>query len=431
MSLESLFSPKSVLLIGSSKISDKCIMATPEIFGRVQKNLGRYGGMLHVRDIENAGTKSALPECDLTVAVLPPEKIIGILPKLKTKSLVLLSSGFEAKERERLRSFAGKFRILGSNSVCGVINAHNSLNTTFERDLDIRPGKISVISQSGGVGATLLDYMVCRKTGISKFAWVGEMADINECDLLEYMISDEKTATILIYLETIKDTRRFMQIARQSTKPIVILKSGISKEAKKRALTHTDSLSTDYEIYSSAFRQAGVIEAASVRELFNCGLLFERYRKRRVEKIAIVSNTGGSSIIAADFCHRQGLELAELSEKTKREISKKYPSIKVHNPLDMTAGADGERYKFILDVVAKDPRVDAILIINQLKSCLLKPEDLEALKRLKTGKIVVDCAPGDDDFRNIRFFLGDTFPIYNAVEDAVTVIAKAKEYGKR
>jgi acyl-CoA synthetase (NDP forming) len=426
MSLDLLFSPKSILLAGSSRISEKCMMATPEIFERVGNNLSMFKGELFVRDIEEKGD---FPPCDLAILILPPDKIFEILPLMKAKFLVILSSGFEADDRERLRAFAGKFRILGPNSVCGLINAQNSLNTTFERELEIRQGRVSVISQSGGIGATILDYMLSRKTGISKFVWVGDMTDINECDLLEHLIADEKTRAILVYLETIKETRRFMEIAKRSKKPIVILKSGVSKESQKRALTHTDSLSTDAEIYSSAFRQAGVIEVGSVRELFSCGLLFERYRKREVKKIAIVSNTGGSSIIAADFCHRLGLELAEFSEVTGKEINRKYPRIKVMNPLDMTAGADGERYKYVLDIVARDRNVDAILIINQLKSCLLRPEELETLKRLKTGKIIVDCAPGDEDYRKIRFFLGDTFPMYSSVEDAVMVLKKASDFG--
>jgi acyl-CoA synthetase (NDP forming) len=425
MSLDCLFSPETILLIGSSAISEKCMMVTPEIFGNVERNLKGFEGRLFVRDVE---VSKDFPPCDLAIVILPPEKVLEIAPALKTRILLIPSSGFEPDERKKLKLLAPKCRILGPNSVCGIINTQNSLNTTFEGEMDIKPGRIAVISQSGGVGATILDYMVSRKTGASKFVWVGDMLDINECDLLEYMIKDEKTRVVLMYLETIRDTRRFMELAKRSRKPIVILKSGVSKESRKRALTHTDSLSTDAEIYSSAFRQAGVIEAGSVRELFSCGLLFERYRKRKVRRIAIVSNTGGSSILAADACHRHGLELAEFSQKTKNDINRRYPRVKVMNPLDMTAGADGGRYKYVLDIVAKDANVDAILIINQLKSCLLKPEELEILKRLKTGKIVVDCAPGDEDFRKIRFFLGDTFPIYSSVEDAVFVLKKANEF---
>ncbi len=419
MDLDPLFYPKSVLLIGSSRMNFSRIMVTPEIFRRVKENIQNFEGKSFVYDIE---INEEFPGSDLVVIILPPEKILDIAPRLKTKFLLVLSGGFGPEQRKRLVRLSKGFRVLGPNSVCGVINTENGLNTTFERFLEVRKGGISVISQSGGVGAILLDYVVSNKIGISKFAWVGDMIDINECDILEYFVKDKKTKVVLLYLETIKEPRRFIEIAKSSRKPIVILKSGISKESRKRALTHTDSLSTDAEIYSAAFRQSEIIEVRNVRDLFNCSLVLERYGKRKVGGVAIVSNTGGSSIVAADLCHRLGLKLAEFSERTKSEIRKKYPWLEVMNPLDIRADADGERFKYILDLVVKDKNVDAVLIINQLKSCLLKPEDIEVLKRVKTGKILVGCAPGMDDFRRIKFFLRDSFPIYSSIEDAVKVL---------
>lgn len=428
MSLHSLFHPKSVLLIGSSKEKVSKIMVTPEILRRVYLNLHAFARYGFLSDIEKS---HKYPPADLTVISLPPEKILEVSKQLKTKFLLILSGGFKPEQRKKLLGISkGKFRILGPNSVCGLINTENSLNTTFERELQMRPGKISVISQSGGVGAILLDYMVSNKIGISKFAWVGDMLDLNECDLLEYLLEDKNTKVALLYLESIKEPRRFMEIAKSSKKPILVLKSGVSEESKERALTHTDSLSTGSEIYSAAFKQARAIEVGSIRDLFNFSLIFERYKKRRVKNVAIVSNTGGSSIIASDFCHKFGLNLAKFSEKSKNEIQKKYPKIKVINPLDIKADADGERYKHVMDIVVKDGNVDSVLIINQLKSCLLRPEELETLKRVKTGKVIVNCAPGDEDFRRIRFFLRDTFPIYNSIEDAVKVLKKVSEFGK-
>jgi acetyltransferase len=426
MSLASLFNPRSVLLIGSAKMQESGIMVTPEIFERVSANLKVFSGRYSVCDADDENFSA----CDLAVITLPPEKVLEILPRLKTKFVLILSGGFDDGQRKRLKAFASKFRILGPNSVCGLINTSNSLNTTFERELQIKSGKISVISQSGGIGAALLDYIVSDGVGLSKFVWIGNAADINECDVLEYLAKDPYTKVILLYLESIREPRRFMQLARHAPKPIIVLKAGASKEAKSRALTHTDSLSTDAELYTAAFRQAGIIEAESVRELLNCALLFERYKKRKIRRVAIVSNTGGSSIIAADCCHRLGLELASFSEETKKNIAEKYPRLKVINPLDIAADADGAKYKFILDLVVKDRNTDAVLIINQFKSCLVKPEELEALKRLKTGKIVLNCAPGEEDYKKAKFFLRDTFPMYGSVEDAVKVMKRAEEYGK-
>ncbi len=428
MSLDCLFRPKSVLLIGSSKTEVSKIMVTPEIFKRVYVNLHSFEHYGFLSDTEKS---HRYPSADLTVMTLPPDKVLEVSKELKTRFLLVLSGGFSPDQRKKLLGISkGKFRVLGPNSVCGLINTENSLNTTFERELRMRPGKISVISQSGGVGATLLDYMVSNKIGISKFAWVGDMLDINECDLLEYMTGDKNTKVVLLYLESVKEPRRFMEIAKRSGKPILVLKSGVSEESKERALTHTDSLSTGSEIYSAAFKQSGVIEAESIRDLFSLSLIFERYKKRKVKNVAIVSNTGGSSIIAADFCQKFGLGLAKFSEKTRSNIRRKYPKMEVMNPLDIRADADGEMYRYVLDILVKDRNIDSVLIINQLRSCLLKPEGLEILKRVKTGKVIVNCAPGDEDYRKVRFFLRDTFPIYSSIEDAVKVLKKVSGFSE-
>ena len=428
MVLDLLFGPRSVLLVGSSKIRESCFMITPEIFERAKANLAKFRGRVSICDIEQT---SAFPSSDLTIISLPAEKALSVMPSLKAKFVVVLSGGFDSEQRRRLKAFSKKFRIIGPNSVCGLLNSSNALNTSFEHAMETKKGGISVISQSGGVGVTLLDYILANKIGFSRFAWVGDMADMNECDLLERMLADSNTKVVLLYLEAIKEPRRFMAIARRARKPIVILKSGVSKESKSRALTHTDSLSTDAEIYSSAFKQVGVIEVESVRELFNCGLIFERYGRRKIGKIAIVSNTGGSSILASDACHRFGMELAELEETTKKAITSKYPKIKIINPVDMAADANGERYKFVLDAVASDKNVDAIIVINQLKSCLLEPDEMDTIKRVKTGKVIIDCAPGQDDYAKIRFFLGDALPTYASIGDAVKALKKLQDYGNK
>ena len=420
MSLDALFEPKSVLLIGSSKLDIPKIMVSPSIFRRVYINLHSFEGHGFLSDIEKS---HRYPPADLTIMSLPPKKILEISNVLKTKFLLILSGGFTPDQRRKLLKISkGKFRILGPNSVCGVINPETGLNTAFERQLSIRSGRISLVSQSGGVGAIMLDMVISNSAGISKFVWVGDMIDVNESEILEYLLKDKRTKVIAFYLESIKEPRRFMHLAKRTKKPILVLKSGISKESKERALTHTDSLSTNHEIYSGAFRQAGVKEVDNVRDLFNYAVALERYGNRKVKKIAIVSNTGGSSIVAADWCHRLGLKLSEFLERSKKEIRNKYPKLKTINPLDIRADADGERFKNILDVVVKDKNVDSVLVINQLKSCLLRAEDIEILKRVKTGKPLVVCVPGDEDFRKIRFFLRDSYPIYSSIKDAVKVL---------
>ncbi|NIO22552.1 MAG: hypothetical protein GTN38_00810 [Candidatus Aenigmarchaeota archaeon] len=420
MSLKGLFEPKSVLLIGSSKSNVSKIMVSPDIFERVCLNLHEFDGHGFLSDIEKS---HKYPPADLTVVSLPPENILRVSKDLKTSFLLILSGGFSPDQRRKLKETSkGRFRILGPGTVCGLINPGIGLNTTFERELEIRQGGISVVSQSGGVGAILLDRMVSNNIGISKFVWVGDMLDLNESDILKYLLEDKRTKVVALYLESIREPRRFMGIAKSSKKPIIILKSGISEESKERALTHTDSLSTSCEIYSGAFKQAGITEVDNVKDLLDYAVILERQGRGRIKNVAIVSNTGGSSIIASDFCHRFGLKLSRFSERTRRGIKKKYPRLEVINPLDIRADADGERFKNIVEVVVRDRNVDGVLIINQLRSCLLRPEELEILKGVKTGKIIVDCAPGSEDFRKVKFFLRDSLPVYDSVRDAVKVL---------
>lgn len=427
--IDKLFDPKTVLLIGSSKIRESRIMASPGIFGRIRGSMCKFKGHAFMSDIERS---HGFPEVDLTLVSLPPRKVLEVSKKLKTRFLVVLSGGFgESELKQLLRIAKGRFRVLGPNSVCGILNQENGLNTTFEKELEIRGGGISVISQSGGAGAALLDYLSANHLGISKFAWVGDMTDLNECDLLEHMLEDKKTKAVLLYLEALKDPRRFMRIAGESKKPIIALKSGAAEESRKRAETHTHSLSTEPRLYSSAFRQSGVIEVRGLKEMFDCAMLLGRFRRREVGNVAVVSNTGGPSIIAADLCREKGLKLAGFTEKTKEKIMRKCPGLDAINPLDLRADAGGERLKEVMKIIVKDRNVDSVLIVMQLRSCLLEPEETEVLKRVKTGKVVVGCVPGKGDYDKIRFFLRDTLPLYDSIDGAVKALSQLRDYVKR
>jgi acyl-CoA synthetase (NDP forming) len=430
MTIDFFFEPKSLALIGSSKIRISQNMISPEIFERTAKNVEHFEGEKYILDIENS---KIFPEVDLVVITLPPKETLEILRKIKAKGAIILPGGFNREERKKILKIAKsrKFRILGPNSVCGIINPEIGLNTTFEKPFEMKSGEVAIISQSGGVGATLLDLATYYKLGISKFVWIGDMSDVNEIELVKYFMNDKKTGIIVMYIEGLKDPRMFMKIAKTSKKPIFVLKGGISEEAKERALSHTDSLSSSYEIYSAAFKQSGVMESHSLGELFNQVIVLDRFKGRlKGKRVGIISNTGGSSILAADWCYKFGLELSKFSELTKRNIHRLYPRLNPINPLDIIADADGKRFKDITEIVAKDSNVDAIIVINQLKSCLLNPEDINLLKRVKTGKPIIDCAPGADDFNRVKFFLRDSFPIFSSVKNAVKAVKKLYELEK-
>ncbi|MBI4019953.1 MAG: hypothetical protein HY367_01365 [Candidatus Aenigmarchaeota archaeon] len=431
MPLRYLFNPKSVLLVGSSSLKLRESMVSPEVFKNIYRNLGHFCGKAYIYDVE--GRERILPEVDLAVIVLPPDKTIGVMNHLKAKSCIIIPGGFNEKHRIQLKGMAKKrgIRILGPNSIGGVINPGNGLNTTFEPGVCLKPGGAAILSQSGGIGATILDIAISGQIGVSKFAWVGNMLDINETHLLEYLSSDVETKTIAAYFETLKNPRKFLEVAGRTRKPVILLKGGISKASQERALTHTDSLSTQAGIYSGAFRQAGIIEAESLGDLVNYVILFEHYRHIRGNRLAVISNTGGSAVLAADWCHKLGLELPEFSGRTRSGLKKRFPGIEPINPLDIIADADGRKYREVLETVLKDSNIDGVLLVSQFRSCLLKPDQLEVLEGVKSQKPIIACAPGSGDFRKAKFYLGDALPVYSSVKNAVGAFSKLAEYSAR
>jgi len=411
--IRGFFEPKSVLFLGNTRIEMPHAMVSSAVFERVKSNLGKFDGEVHVVDLGKENRVS-YPRADLCILLLTPEETTRILDRIESKHVLILPSGFTKKDKESILRVAKKKgkRIIGPNSICGLLNPSIGLNTTYERDLPVRPGKISIVSQSGGVGASILDYLISNKIGISKLVWLGNAWDVNECDVLEYFVEDRKTKVILMYIETLREPRRFMRIVKKSKKPVIVLKGGVSKESKERAKTHTESLSTSDEIFASALKQCGAIKAESIEELFGLGMLLEQYEGEKIKQIAIISNTGGAAILVADQCHRHGICMAEFSGKTKNDITKSYPEIEPFNPIDIIADADGEKFKNVIEIVLKDKSVDAVVFVTQLRSCLLEPESLEVLKRIKTQKPLVNLTPGEDDYRKVRFFLGDCFPMF-------------------
>jgi acyl-CoA synthetase (NDP forming) len=319
----------------------------------------------------------------------------------------------------------------------GVINTKNGLNTTFERDLMPKRGRLSVLSQSGGVGAALADWATYYDQGISKFIWLGDKADISESDLLDYLSKDKDSKVILMYLESVKDGRNFLGTARKVTrrKPVVILKGGVSEEAKARALSHTAAISVGSDtIFRAAAKQSGIVIVDSMEELFIAGEVLEKQPRMRGNRLFIVSNVGGPAVLMADATHRLGFKLAKLSEEAAKRIESKYPGIEAINPLDIIADARGDRYKDILENVLREDEVDGVLVINMLKSCLTQPEDAKVIVQVAKeypGKPLVDCVPGGEDYDKVRGTLSGTrIPVFNAPEKAVFALKVLSEYGQ-
>ncbi|MEM1563922.1 MAG: CoA-binding protein [Candidatus Bathyarchaeia archaeon] len=443
--VDTIFEPSSVILIGSSKIREKLGLSSPLLFKNVIHNMRRFfKGEVYIRDIdkgEGQGFKDLPTVPELAVIMLPPEKSIAEVEKcakMGIKAFIMITGGYEDYQRQELLRLKEKYgvRILGPNTVMGVINTANGLNTTFERDLMPKRGSIAVVSQSGGVGACLLDWACHYKIGISKFAFTGDKIDVDDIDLLQYFAKDEETRVICLYMEGIKNGRRLIEEARKIVvkKPIVALKGGITQEAAHRAKSHTASMAGSDEIFDAAFKKAGIIRVEDPEELLNAAIALSKQPPMFGDNIAIVSNVGGPAILAADAVARNNLKLARLSDETKKKIERLYPSIDATNPIDIIADARAERYRKVLDLVLADKNVDGVLVINMLKSCFFEPEDAKVIPEVAAKhpkKPVVDVAAGGEDFKLVYRVIGESsIPVYNLPEKGVRVLKVLRTYGK-
>ncbi len=442
--VKTIFEPKSVLLIGSSLIKEKVGMASPQLFADVIHNMKRlFRGKTHVLDLAARVSYDTLDKLsekpELAVIMLPPDQSIEQVEKcarIGIEAFVLITGGYKAVQRQRLLRLKENYdlKILGPNTIMGVINTANGLNTTFEKNVMPKKGSIAVVSQSGGVGACLLDWACFYSIGISKFVFVGDKIDVDDVDLLQYLGKDKHTKVICLYMEGIKNGREFIEQAGKivKQKPILALKGGVTKESAERAKSHTASIAGLDEIFDAAFKKAGIIRVENIEELLNMAIALSKQPPMRGDNVAIVSNVGGPAILAGDAVVKNNLKLAALSEKVKQEIESLYAGVDAVNPIDLIADARAERYERVLDLVLADENVDGVLVINMLKSCFFEPEDAKVIPKIAAkypDKPVVDVPAGGEDFAKVYKILGNTtVPLYNLPDKAAKALKILRTY---
>jgi acetyltransferase len=378
--LEAFFKPKAVAIIGASRNPEKLGYA-------VLANLvesGYTGGVYPINPQAEVilGFRcypdfSSLPEVpDLAVLVIPYEQVpaaVTAAGEAGVQGVVVISAGFRevglaGLEREiELTQIVKHYgmRLIGPNCL-GVIDTEWPLNATFAAGMPHR-GKIAFMSQSGALGTAILDMSLAgKRLGLSKFVSLGNKADVNEADLLQYLADDPDTRVILAYSEGLPSGAEFMRVARQVTrhKPVIIVKSGVTQSGQKAVSSHTGSLAGAEQAYQAAFYQSGVLRANTMEELFDYSLAFAYQPLLQGQRIAIITNAGGPGILATDALERAGLELAPLQDETKRQLEAFLPgAASAANPVDVLGDALSDRYEFALQKVAADPNVDGLLVL--------------------------------------------------------------------
>ena len=381
-SLQSFFSPRTVAVVGASR-------SRGTIGGEVFHNLlaTSFNGPVypinpnadHVQSVTAYGSVKEVPgPVDLAVIAVPASGVAGVARECGVKgvkALVVISAGFSETgeagvelQRELMEICrAAGMRMIGPNCM-GILNADPriSLNATFAPMFPPH-GRVGFLSQSGALGLAVIDHARDLGLGISSFASVGNKADISGNDLIQYWESDEGTDLILLYLESFGNPRKFSRTARRvgRSKPIIAVKSGRSSAGARASSSHTGALIAASDVTVDAlFRQSGVVRTETLEEMFDVASLLANQPHPTGKRVAIVTNAGGPGILCADACDAGGLEVVELGEGTRAELSEFLPAeASLTNPVDMIASATGADYRRAIEVVACDPSVDAVIVI--------------------------------------------------------------------
>ena len=380
---------------------------------------------------------------ELAVLVIPPKACIPTLETCAARgitSAIVISAGFkevggegaelEKALRKRVRELG--LRVVGPNCL-GVIDTKGRLNATFAAGMP-PTGEIAFFSQSGALCTAILDWAIGNQVGFSKFISLGNKADTSEVDFIEALAADPETRVIIGYIEGVENGQRFMQAAHAASKvkPLVIVKSGGTAAGARAASSHTGTLAGSEKAFSAAFRQAGVIRAESIEELFNYARAFATAPLPKGPRLCIVTNAGGPGIIAADAVERSTLKMATLSPQTVERLRPALPpTAALYNPVDVIGDAKEDRYRAAVDAVLDDPGVDGVLALTTPQAMTENDKFAEVVgkSQKRTGKTVFTAFMGEASLPRAREILRSYgIPQYPYPEPAIRTFEAMVHY---
>jgi len=384
-------------------------------------------------------------DIDLAVIVIPAKIILKVLDDLAKKRVpaaIIITAGFkesglegaalERKMGELCRR--AKIRVMGPNCL-GLINTQHNLNASFAPDCPAR-GNIAFFSQSGALCTAILDWALGAGVGFSKFVSLGNKLDIDEVDLLHAFADDDATDVILGYVEGVKDGVKFMEAAKAASrkKPVIIAKSGGTEAGARAASSHTGSLAGSEKAFVAAFHQSGVIRAMSIQDLFDFALTFSYQKPPAGPNLALITNAGGPGIIAADAVERSRLSMASLEKETVDRLRAALPpTAAFYNPVDVIGDAKADRYEAALNAVAKDPNVDALLVLLTPQAMTEPEKTAESIARTKkaTEKPILTSFMGGPRVADATKLLNNAkVPNYEFPEQAISALEAMYCYSK-
>ncbi|MBR0712992.1 bifunctional acetate--CoA ligase family protein/GNAT family N-acetyltransferase [Bradyrhizobium liaoningense] len=438
--LKNLLSPRSVALVGASP---RPVSVGRAVLENIRKaNFTGEFGLVNPRYAEIAGMQAVtslekLPFVPELVAITAPAKEIpGIIEQAGrrgTAGALIVTAGLghgpgslEEASLQAARRYG--MRLIGPNCL-GIMMPGVSLNASFSAHMP-GAGNLALISQSGAIAAGMVDWAAQRGVGFSGIVSIGDQADVDIADLLDYFATDHKTRAILLYIESIKNARKFMSAARAAArvKPVVVVKSGRMAQGARAAATHTGALAGADAVYDAAFRRAGILRVSDLRELFDCAETLGRVESPGGKRLAILTNGGGIGVLAVDRLVELGGIPAPMTPDTRQKLDTVLPPTwSGSNPVDIVGDADAARYARALEVLLADPGNDAILVLNVQTAIASAADIAETVtglvktyreERRRWAKPVLAAWVGADQ-KIVETLSGAGIPNYPTEDDAV------------
>ena len=448
--LAPLFTPGSIVQFGASDREDS-------VGGVVFKNLLSSGfkGPIYAinpkRDVvQGEPAFKSLEEIDgpidLAVVATPAKSIPGIVQACGERGIrmmLILSAGFREtgpegrRLEDQVTQLARRFgiRLMGPNCL-GIIRPDIGLNATFGNN-NAKPGNLAFVSQSGAICTAILDWAAQNDIGFSTVVSTGIGADLDFGDYLDYLTYDPKTKAILLYIEGISNSRRFMSSLRAAAriKPIIALKVGRHAAGAKASVSHTGALVGSDETFSAALSRSGVLRVETIGQLFaSARALSSTNYRHPSERLVIITNGGGPGVMAADRATDQGIELSSLSENTIKRLNEVLPDVWSHaNPVDLIGDAPPKRYEQAIDICLDDPGVDGAIVILTPQAMTRPTEVAQAVidSAAKTNKPVMTSWMGGTQIQDAReLFNNAHVPNYTTLENAVDAFSYLARFNR-
>ena len=439
--LDRLLDPRSIVVVGASD-------RVGSVGATVWRNLraGSFAGPIHAvnpkhRTLDGVAVfarPADLPQApDLAVLCTPSATVPGLieqLGRLGTRAAIVLTAGLSAAQKQATLDAARPhlLRVLGPNCI-GLLTPHLGLNASFAHT-DALAGEVAFVSQSGALVTAVLDWAKSRRIGFSHMVSLGESADVDFGDLLDYLASDGRTRSILLYIESIKAPHKFMSAARAAArnKPVIVVKAGRAGSGVKAAASHTGALAGSDIVFDAAIRRAGMLRVDTLQDLFMAAETLARFGRNRDEALTLMTNGGGAGVMAADAAAAAGVALAEVSDGARDTLDAILPpNWSRANPIDIIGDAPVQRYTETLRTLLADRNSGAVLFLHA-PTAIVRSDDIARacapIARQATDRVMA-CWLGDAAVADARRIFTDAgVADYATPEEAVRAFALLGTY---